>query len=91
MIAIPPYLYYFLFIGIIDAAIFAYDKRCARSGKRRVPERVLHFLELMGGVFIIIPTMYVLHHKNKKFKYYAITYLILLLWIGVFYAAYSHK
>lgn len=76
---------YLCLIGIIDALVFAYDKHCARNDKRRIPERVLHLLELLGGIFIILPIMYLLRHKSRKAKYYIVTYLILVLWIALLY------
>jgi uncharacterized membrane protein YsdA (DUF1294 family) len=78
-------LYYFIAIGIIDAVVFTLDKYAAEQGKRRVPEAILHLLELFGGVFFIIPLMYILRHKCRKFSYYIVTYLIFLFWLGAIY------
>ena len=83
-------IYYLLAIGIVDTAIFAYDKSCARNGCRRIPEKVLHLLELLGGVFLIVPMMYVLRHKNKKISYFAVTYALLLVWLAALYAIYFY-
>lgn len=66
---------------MVSGIFFGYDKIAAVRSFKRVPEYLLHFLELIGGVFVNIILMYLIHHKNRKFKYYIVTYLILLLWI----------
>lgn len=77
--------YYLLVISIVAAITFAIDKRRARKQLRRVPENVLHVMELLGGVFIIIPMMYLIRHKNRKKSYFLITYLILAVWLVALY------
>ena len=77
--------YYLLVISIVAAITFAIDKRRARKQLRRVPENVLHAMELLGGVFIIIPMMYLIRHKNRKKSYFLITYLILVVWLVALY------
>lgn len=72
---------YLIFINVISVLVFSLDKLNAKNNKRRVPEKILHFLELIGGVFGIIVTMYLIHHKSSKWQYYIITYIILLVWI----------
>ncbi|VBB48244.1 putative membrane protein [uncultured Paludibacter sp.] len=74
-------LIYLIIINLITAILFIYDKIAAQKEWTRIPEYLLHFLELSGGVFAVIPLMYIIRHKNLKFKYYVVTYLILLLWI----------
>ncbi len=78
------FLIYLLLVNLIAAGIFVFDKKAAMRNGRRVPELSLHLVELLGGVFAVILLMYGIRHKNRKFKYYIFTYLILLLWIGVF-------
>lgn len=74
-------LIYLLIISLISGCLFAYDKRCAKKQKRRIPEAALHLFELLGGVFANLVLMYTIRHKNRKFAYYWITYLCLILWI----------
>lgn len=73
---------YFAIENALAAILFSYDKLCARKHRRRVPESVLHLLEIAGGAATIIILMYAIRHKNRKFSYYAWTYLALLLWIS---------
>lgn len=76
---------YLAIIGLISAILFAIDKHRAQKHKWRIPEKVLHLFELLGGVFAIVPMMYIIRHKNKKHQYYLITYLILILWLAAIY------
>ncbi|MBP1644508.1 MAG: hypothetical protein H6Q16_83 [Bacteroidetes bacterium] len=76
-----PFFLYLLIINIISILVFAIDKVQAKNQKRRIPEKILHLLELLGGVFGIIVTMYLIHHKSSKWQYYIITFIILIAWI----------
>jgi len=79
---------YFVFINLLSGFIFAYDKNAAIRGRRRIPERTLHILELLGGVFANLLLMYTLHHKNRKFSYWAWTWMIMIGWLSVTYVFY---
>lgn len=72
-------------IEVISACLFCFDKRAAIKHRRRIPEAVLHTMELIGGVFVILPLMYIIRHKNRKFSYFGITFLIFAAWIGGLY------
>jgi len=71
-----------LAINIVSAVFFVYDKLAAARSKRRIPERLLHFLELVGGVFSILILMYVIRHKNRKWNYFSVSWLILAAWVS---------
>ena len=73
--------FYFGVINILSGIVFAYDKYAAKRNRRRIPEITLHFLEMLGGVFINIILMYIIHHKNRKFSYWVWTWLILISWL----------
>jgi uncharacterized membrane protein YsdA (DUF1294 family) len=79
------FLIYLIIINLLSGIIFAFDKHAAIKSRRRIHERTLHFLEITGGVFAIFLLMYSLHHKNRKFGYYAWTWGILIGWMIVIY------
>ena len=79
---IPIFLLYLVFINLLAAVIFIWDKRKARKDRQRISEKTLHGLEFLGGVFAIIFCMYFFYHKNKKASYYLISYIFLFLWIA---------
>ena len=74
---------YLLFINLISGFIFAYDKRSARLNQRRIHEKTLHFFEMLGGVFTNMILMYSIHHKNRKFRYYGVTWVVMIGWMIV--------
>lgn len=73
--------YYFGLINLISGVIFISDKIAAIKNQHRIPERTLHFFEILGGVLANIVLMYILRHKNRKFSYYFWTWTILIGWI----------
>ena len=78
-----------IIVNILATSLFCYDKLAAAKHRRRIPEAVLHTMELIGGVFVIIPLMYIIRHKNRKFSYFGITYLIFAGWCAVLYLFFS--
>ncbi len=59
-----PFLY-FTFMSIVSAAVTIYDKRMAIYGKRRIPERTLFALAILGGSVSMYLTMILIRHKTK--------------------------
>ena len=72
---------YLIVINALAAILFCSDKRRATKGKRRIPESILHLFELVGGIFTIIPLMFIIRHKNQKMSYKLVSFIILALWI----------
>ena len=79
------FYYYLLIISLVAVILFVFDKNAAKHQRRRIPENVLHAAELLGGVFVIIPMMYLIRHKNRKAPYFLVTYLILAAWLVALY------
>lgn len=73
--------YYLGSVNVISGLLFAYDKNAANNNRQRIPERTLHLLEILGGVFANLLLMYTLRHKNRKFSYWAWTWVVILGWI----------
>ena len=63
-------------VSLVAFASFVLDKRAARLGRRRTPERVLHSLELLGGWPGALLAAYTIRHKNRKGRYMAVLFLI---------------
>lgn len=74
-------LYYLGIINLFSGFIFAFDKHAAVKGRRRIPERTLHLLEVLGGVPTNLLLMYTLRHKNRKFSYWVWTWLAMIGWV----------
>ena len=68
------------FVSSVVAFIaFAWDKRAARHGRRRIPESRLHCLELLGGFPGALCAIFLLHHKSSKPRFLLVTGLATLL------------
>jgi uncharacterized membrane protein YsdA (DUF1294 family) len=73
--------------GLATAGALAIDKRAARLGRPRVPERRLHGLELAGGWLGSLVARRALRHKTRKRSYRlrsaAIVTAHLLVWTAL--------
>ena len=49
-----------------DVIVFIFDKHNAKIGKRRVRELYLILLEILGGIFLIMPLIHGIKHKSNK-------------------------
>ena len=69
------FLVYFL-MSAWTLLTFALDKRAAQLNDRRVPEKKLHQLEMMGGWVGALIGLHLLRHKRRKAEYTRILYAI---------------
>ena len=60
---------YLLLINVLSSIIFAIDKRNSALNKRRVSEKNLLLLSIIGGSLAMLIMMHVIHHKTKKLKF----------------------
>ncbi|MDD4333241.1 MAG: DUF1294 domain-containing protein [Patescibacteria group bacterium] len=83
-------LYFYLaVINILSALAFSFDKFRVLSGKRRIPEIFLHFLEFAGGALSVVFLMHIIRHKNRKLSYILITYFAFVVWLYVIFHVYE--
>jgi uncharacterized membrane protein YsdA (DUF1294 family) len=74
-------------INLTTFLYYGYDKACARLARRRVPERVLHGLALVGGSVGALAAMRLFRHKTIKSGFRIVFWLIvaaqllLLAWL----------
>lgn len=86
------YLLFYLILAGLTGCIFLYsDKIKAKKSSYRTSEKTLHLMELIGGVFAMLPLMYIIRHKNRKTSYYLLTYFIFIVWIAVVWAVYKYS
>lgn len=60
---------YLLIINLWTFAAFGADKRKARKGKWRIPEKRLLFYAVLGGSVGGAAGMLLFHHKTQKYKF----------------------
>ena len=69
--------------SIVTFAVYGFDKRRAVHGGRRVPERSLHTLELLGGWPGALLGQVFFRHKLRK-----LTYMLVFLGIVALHVAF---
>jgi len=60
---------YLLVINLIGLLIMYIDKRKAKYGNWRIPEKTLLIIAMIGGAIGTITGMYWFRHKTKKLKF----------------------
>lgn len=81
----------FLIVNTFGVLFFSFDKFAAIKNKSRISEKILHIFEILGGIFTILILMYIIRHKNKKFSYYSISWLVFTAWIFLIYFVIKHQ
>jgi uncharacterized membrane protein YsdA (DUF1294 family) len=84
-------LLYYLVMSGVSAIMHLADKRRAIRGTRRIPERSLHSMELIGGWPGAIATTRWIRHKTSKRSYMVTLYAIAIshgvFWMLMFWFA----
>ena len=60
---------YFVIINVIGFFIMWLDKRKARKGSWRIPEKTLFIITALGGGIGTIAGMYTFRHKTQKLNF----------------------
>jgi uncharacterized membrane protein YsdA (DUF1294 family) len=77
-------------LSLVTFLVFAWDKRCAVRGQRRVPEATLHLFELCGGWPGALAGQRWLRHKSSKLSYRIVLWLIVAVHLAGW-AAYAYQ
>ena len=75
---------YLLIINLITFFTMGIDKLKAKRGSRRIPEKTLFYLVLLGGGIGGILAMYIFRHKNRKSRFFIGFPAILIIEIAIF-------
>lgn len=70
----------------VSLCAMAWDKLRAKRGGRRVPERLLHALELAGGWPGAFLAMLAVNHKRAKPAFWLVTLAAALAHVGLWWA-----
>lgn len=74
---------YVIAINVAAFVLYGYDKHAAQNSRLRVPERVLHGVELFGGTPGAFIAQRVFHHKTRKVSYRIVFWLIFVAQVAV--------
>lgn len=74
---------YLAVINLLTFIAYGMDKRKARKGKWRIPEKTLLLFAGIGGSVGALLGMYLLHHKTKHAKFTIGVLMMLIFQIGV--------
>jgi len=69
-------------ISLVTFLFYGFDKRRAKNGGSRVPEKVLHGLALVGGSVGGLGGMILFHHKTRKSSFQRVFRIIVVLQIA---------
>jgi uncharacterized membrane protein YsdA (DUF1294 family) len=72
---------YLIIINVVTFIIYAIDKYKAINKKRRISELTLYTLGFLGGFFGAILAMILFRHKTKKFRFWFLNILYMIIWI----------
>ena len=72
-------LTYLILISLISIVVTVIDKINAIRSKRRVSERALFILSVLGGSIAMYITMLIIRHKTRKLKFMIGIPLVILL------------
>ena len=58
-----------MILNIVSLGLIAYDKHCAKAGKRRVPEKMLFIAAACFGALGGVLGMIICHHKTRHWYF----------------------
>jgi uncharacterized membrane protein YsdA (DUF1294 family) len=76
---------YLITINIITFIIFGLDKYLAIKEKRRISERTLLTLSLLGGCYLELIAMELFRHKTKKLIFYIVNLTLIVFYTILLY------
>jgi uncharacterized membrane protein YsdA (DUF1294 family) len=76
-----PLLIWLIVINVITGAAYAYDKLAAPRGGRRVRERTLWILCLLGGVLGAWIVFFGMRHKTLHQSFWVVQSAASVLWV----------
>ena len=70
-------------LNLLSFGLMAYDKRCAKAGKWRVPEKTLFLSAILFGALGGTLGMFIFRHKTRHWYFRVFFPLLLFLQAGI--------
>jgi uncharacterized membrane protein YsdA (DUF1294 family) len=70
-------------LSLTAFGLFGWDKRRARRGGQRIPERTLHMVSVLGGWPGAMAGQRIFRHKTQKLSFRIVFWTGILLHVGV--------
>ena len=74
---------YFIAVSLLAIGLTVYDKNAARLNVRRIKERTLLLVAVLGGSLVMLVTMRLIRHKTRHAKFMVGIPAIIILQIVV--------
>lgn len=84
-------LIYLVILSLVAVTITVYDKKASRQGKRRVKERTLLAVSILGGSAAMLAAMLAMRHKTRHAKFMAGVPAIILVQAVLVVTAFSQS
>ena len=78
-----PLLLWLIVINVVTAIVYAYDKLAAPRGGRRIRERTLWILCLLGGVLGAWIVFFGMRHKTRKQSFWIVQSIATVAWLAI--------
>ena len=72
---------YFFAISFVAMALTVYDKIAAKKNSRRISEKTLLTVGILGGALVMYCVMKIIHHKTRHAKFMILLPLVFLFQI----------
>lgn len=86
---IPLFVSSLVALNVSVYLVMMIDKFQATQSSRRLSERSLFIMTLLGGSIGMVSAMYSLHHKNRKTSFQMVVWGVVLIQLIILYLIYS--
>jgi uncharacterized membrane protein YsdA (DUF1294 family) len=82
-VPLPLLVGWLVVVNVATAAAYAYDKTSARRGGRRIRERTLLLLNVLGGVIGAWVVFFGMRHKTLHRRFWIVQSLATIVWAAI--------
>ena len=82
-VPLPLLVGWLVVVNLVTAATYAYDKVSARRGGRRIRERTLLLLDLVGGAGGAWIVFFGMRHKTLHRRFWIVQSIASVLWVAI--------